>query len=147
MTSLRYKWGQPLRRRFWYPLQGIRDIFHPFPPLASAAVAVLFAKNAQLHELYFSYMERPRLLHFVFAAAGFATVSGAIYAVHYWLSAVRQNIIFANFVRPNIGINFRRIRGLFGLVWAYLRELQWGCCSQNTNSGLGMNGSTGRSTN
>jgi hypothetical protein len=94
------------------------DIFHPLPPVAAAAILYLLTCVGQVRELYLSYMEEPNVGHILWAVLGFGALSASLYSSHYGLSTIRQNIIFRNFVRPNIGINFRRLRKFSGLAWS-----------------------------
>src|SRR5215510_6055237 len=120
MRVFMFKVGQPLRRRLWHPIRGIMDIFHLLPPVAAIVIFKLLTSGGQLRELYIGYVEQANVVQIALAFVGLSMISSALYASHYWLSAIRQNIIFANFVRPNIGINFRRIRRLTGLIWSFL---------------------------
>ena len=46
-------------------------------------------------------------------------LSAALHASHYKLSRIRENVIFATYTRPNIGINYRRIRRVAGWALAF----------------------------
>lgn len=104
------KVGQPLRRRVWYAVRGVIDIFHLLPIVASGIVFLLLWQAGQIRELYISYLEHLNWRHIVFAFLGMGLLSAAIYASHYGLTEIRRNIIYARYVRPNIGISFRRMR-------------------------------------
>src|SRR5262245_5025897 len=120
MRAFMFRVGQPLRRRLWHPIRGVMDIFHLLPPVAALVIFKLLTSFGQLRELYIGYAEQGNVVHIALALVGLSMVSCALYASHYWLSSIRENIIFANFVRPNIGINFRRIRRWTGAFWAFL---------------------------
>jgi ABC-type Co2+ transport system permease subunit len=122
MGSFLIKVGQPLRRRVWYAVRGVIDIFHLLPIVASGIVFWLLWQAGQVRELYISYLEHLNWQHVVFAFVGMGLLSAAIYASHYGLTEIRRNIIYARYVRPNIGISFRRMRR--GTAWI-LALLPW----------------------
>jgi len=120
MTSGFDRLAQPLRRRVWHPVRGIMDIFHLLPAIAALVIFQLLWSVGQIRELYFSYLEQKNWEPILFGFVGFSLVSTALYLSHYSLSAIRQNIIYANFMRPNIGRNFHRLQRSAGWVWAFL---------------------------
>jgi hypothetical protein len=120
MGSMFVRVGLPLRRKLWHRLRGVMDIFHLLPPVAAVIIFQLLWKVGQIRELYLSYLEQKNPAHIVFAFAGFGMISFLLYGGHYHLSRIRENIIYSNYVRPNIGIDFRFIRRWAGLLWAAL---------------------------
>jgi hypothetical protein len=120
--------GYRLRHGLWHRIRAVLDLFHWLPLAAAVIIAKLLTTFGQLRELYISYVEQMNPVHIAFALLGFSMISGALYAAHFQLSAIRENIIFANFVRPDLGINFRRLRRGIGLALAFApwAALAWG---------------------
>jgi hypothetical protein len=109
---------EPLRQNIWQTIRSIMDIFHVLPPAAAAAVFYLMGFDDQVRELYASELSKLNYTHVGFAVLGFGLVSAVIYASHHLLSSIRQKIIFANFMRRNVGGNLRLVRWFFGMLWA-----------------------------
>jgi hypothetical protein len=107
-----------LRRVFWERVRGLFDIFHLLPPIAAILIFRLLTDVPQTREIYLSYIEDQDPWHIGWAILGFSLISAALYGSHYWLSRIRINIIYATFLHPNTGLNFRRIRRFFGAVWS-----------------------------
>lgn len=118
MGSMLVTLGQPLRRNVWHNIRGILDIVHVLPPTAAGIIFYLLAFDAQVREIYVSYLNAPHFVPILCAVVGLSMVSFALYAAHYLLSNIRQNIIYANFLRKNIGNHFRRMREVVALIYA-----------------------------
>ena len=91
-----------------------------FRRLPAILICLLFIKVGQLHEIYYSYLEEPGILPVAAAVLSLSLLSIALHASHYWLSAIREQVIFRTFTRPNIGIDYRLVRRWGGGVWAFL---------------------------
>jgi hypothetical protein len=120
VPSIFVKIGQPLRRKFWQRFYGVLDIFHPLPLAAAGVIFFLLWQVGQIRELYISYLEQRNWQQVFFAFIGFGLVSFVIYAGHYYLTTIRENVIYKSFVGPSSGVNFRWVRRWAGLVWAAL---------------------------
>lgn len=105
-------------RRFWQRARGVIDIFHLLPPVAAILIFRLLTDVPQTREIYLSYIEHPEPWQIGWAILGFSLISAALYGSHYWLSRIRINIIYATYLHPNTGLNFRRVRRCFGAVWS-----------------------------
>jgi hypothetical protein len=120
MASFRLSIVQPARHKIWHTIRGVMDIFHPLPPVAAGLIFYLMAFNDQVRELYLSELLGPDWMHIGFAAVGFIFVSCALYAAHYLFSIIRQNVVYANFMRRSVGRYLRWISKTSGLFWAAL---------------------------
>jgi hypothetical protein len=100
--------------------RAILDLFHLLPPVAAILICLLFIKVGQLHEIYYSYLEEPAFVPIAGAIIGLSLLSITLHASHYWLSAIREQVIFTTFSRPNIGVDFRSVRRWGGGLWAFL---------------------------
>ena len=96
-----FEFGQLLRRAIWRPLQWMMGIFHLLPALAAVILFLLLFNIAQFREIYLSYLEYMRVVHIVWAVAGFALISAVLYQSHYLLSTMRIDVIYSNFSNPN----------------------------------------------
>lgn len=113
------KTRQWLRQHFWYPIRAFVDLFHLLPPIAAAVIFLLLAFVGQSYELYYSYIEKPQFLSVISAVFALALLSAVLHVSHYWLSRIRENFIFKTYRRPNVAINYRRIRRVAGVVLAF----------------------------
>jgi hypothetical protein len=118
MASIFVTAGQPLRRTLWRGFRGLLEIFHLLPPIAAVAIFVLLANVGQIRELYISYLEERNWWQILFGFLGFGLVSFVIFSSHYYLSVIRENIVYRNYVRPGIGFDFHWVRRWGGLIWA-----------------------------
>src|ERR1700722_15560216 len=99
-----------LRRAFWRPLRLIMEIFHVLPLAAATAVFFLLAWNAQIREVYLTYLENisdvrnDRILSTTVALAAaamtFTLLSALLYAAHYGLSTMQLDVVYANRSNP-----------------------------------------------
>ena len=122
-----YELGQILRRRVWQPLRRRAEVFHILPLTAAILVFLLFAYDGQLREIYISYLEglhdaeleqgasaaanwTMNVVGFVAAVAALALVSAILSEAHFWLSAIRVNVIYSNLSNPEAGSVLRRLR-------------------------------------
>ena len=112
------KTRQWLRQHFWHPIRASVDLFHLLPQVAAVAIFLLLASVGQTYELYYSYIETQQFLPVLSAVFALAILSAALYASHYWLSRIRENVIFKTYRRPKIGINYRLFRRLAGFALA-----------------------------
>jgi hypothetical protein len=127
-----YELGQALRRRWWHPLRRMMEIFHILPLTAAIFVFFLLASQAQLREIYLSYLEGlkdPTLEQtasnvwiFLAAAAGLALISAALYEAHYWLSTMRINVVYSSLSDPESG---SVLRGLQRIAAIGLALVPW----------------------
>jgi hypothetical protein len=120
MRNFLFSLRQFFRHELGHFGRAILDLFHLLPPVAATLICLLFIKVGQLHEIYYSYLEEQRILPVVAAVLGLSLLSIALHASHYWLSAIREQVIFTTFTRPNIGIDFRSVRRWGGVAWAVL---------------------------
>src|SRR5260370_19692274 len=115
-----YEVGQALRRGVWHPLRRMMEIFHILPLTAAILVFGLLATQAQLREIYLSYLEglkdagpgqtAANVEIFLAAAAGLALISAALYEAHYWLSTMRINVVYSSLSDPESGSVLRGLQ-------------------------------------
>jgi hypothetical protein len=113
------KTRQRLRQWVWQPARALVELFHPLPPVAAIVIFFLLAFVGQIYEIYYSYIGDARYLPIILAAIVLTMLSVALHASHYWLSRVRETVIFKMYTRPSIGINYRRIRRVAGWMLAF----------------------------
>jgi len=127
-----YELGQALRRRVWFPLRRMMEIFHILPLTAAILVFILLATEPQLREIYLSYLEGLKdptagqivwnVRVFLAGAAGLALISAALYEAHYWLSTFRINIAYSSLSDPESG---SALRGLQRIAAIGLALVPW----------------------
>jgi hypothetical protein len=121
---------QSLRQYVWQPARSLVELFHPLPPIAAIVIFFLLAFVGQVYEIYYSYIEEARYLPVLFAVIALTMLSVALHASHYWLSRVRETVIFKMYTRPNIGINYRQVRRVAGWLLAFIGDMPF---KQNPN--------------
>ena len=119
MTMFLASARQWLRQNVWQPISALVDLFHWLPPLAAVIIFALLAYVGQIYELYYTYLEENRFLPILFAVVALTVLSVTLQATHYWLSRIREKVVFATHTRPNIGVDFRRFRRGVGWVLAF----------------------------
>ena len=127
-----YELGQVLRRRVWHPIRRMMEIFHILPLTAAIIVFFLLATQAQLREVYLSYLEGLKdptpgqfawnVEIFLAATAGLALISAVLYEAHYWLSTLRMNVVYSSFSDPESG---SVLRGLQRIAAIGLALVPW----------------------
>jgi hypothetical protein len=110
---------QSVRQHVWQRVRAIVDLFHLLPLVAAGIIVLLFAFVGQLYELYYSYIDEHAFWPILWAFIALSALSALLHASHYWLSRVRETVIFKTYTRPNIGMNYRRFRRAMGCFIAF----------------------------
>jgi Patatin-like phospholipase len=114
-----FELGQLLRRVIWQPLHGMMGIFHLLPPVAAVILFLLLFNVGQVREIYLFYLEDFNATRTIWALAGFALISAALYESHYRLSTLRINEIYSDRSYRGVGINLLRLRRLVAFAWSF----------------------------
>ncbi|MGD0188143.1 MAG: hypothetical protein ABSC25_23235 [Roseiarcus sp.] len=115
-----YELGQFLRRRVWLPLHKMMEIFHILPLTGAILLFFVFATVGQLRDAYISYLENldtsnsasivSTAIALAAAVASVAALSAALHQTHFWLSARRMDLLYANISDPEAGSILRGVQ-------------------------------------
>lgn len=125
-AQISYALRRELNRRVWRPLQQVASVVHPLPIVAAIVMALLLAFVGQLHEVYVSYLELPkvaaRLPQIALAVAALMAASAALFYVNHLLGKIRIDVIYA---QSGDYANERYLKGLRSIVGAGLAATPW----------------------